>query len=100
MQGNLANHQYRHPEIVSGSIPPRGKTGLAARWILKRVQDHGSFIQIAWGKNLDPAGRVRPFRFFEKGGLADGSEGEDRPDHQRLSRKGQHSADHGFEIAH
>ena len=50
--------------------------------------------------NLDPAGRVRPFRFFEKGGLADGSEGEDRPDHQRLSRKGQHSADHGFEIAH
>ncbi|WP_156363682.1 hypothetical protein [Sphingomonas sp. Leaf357] len=51
-------------------------------------------------ENLDPASRVRPFRFFEKGGLADGSEGEDRPDHQRLSRKGQHSADHGFESAH
>ena len=49
---------------------------------------------------LVSAGRDRPFRMFEKGGLADGSEGEKRPDHQRLSRKGQHTADDGFKITH
>lgn len=52
------------------------------------------------GIELIPLGRVRPFRFFEKGGLADGSEGENRPDHQRLSRNGQHRADNGFERTH
>jgi hypothetical protein len=51
-------------------------------------------------KIVDRASRVRPFRFFKRGGLADGSQGENRPDHQRLSRNGQHSADDGFEIAH
>jgi hypothetical protein len=58
--------------------------------------EYGRSAIISWR----PSAVSAPFGRSKRAALADGSEGEERPDHQRLSREGQHTADDGFEITH
>ena len=57
-------HILRHPELVSGSIPPRSQAVIGSRWMLKRVQHDGDRKSVTYRRQTQIDRQINPLRVF------------------------------------